>query len=89
VVAAAHLHLAGSSTVGGDGEVDERRVAGLAALAEVSGELELAARFRSEQARALRTAESGAAIARLALRHFGRLGMRPPRDLSALGAPAG
>ena len=89
VVAAAHLHLANSSAVGGTAEVDERRVAGLAALAEVSGELELAARFRSEQARALRSAESGGAIARLALRHFGRLGMRPPRDLSALGAPAG
>ena len=88
VVAVAHEHLARSSTVGG-GAADERTAAGLASLAEVSGELELAARFRSEQARALRTADAGPAVARLALRHFARLGLRPPRDLSSLGAPAG
>jgi len=89
VIASAHEHLTRSSAVGSAETTDERAVAGLASLAEVSGELELAARFRTEQARALRGAPAGPALARLALRHHARLGVQPPRDLGSLGAPAG
>jgi hypothetical protein len=91
-LAVARTFLADSSTVGGDpGDRALRavRAAELAALAESVDDLELAARFRAEQARATDAGDGRSAVAALAVRHFDRLGVRPPGGLQPLGAADG
>lgn len=58
--------------------------ASFAAMAESVDDVELAARFRADQART-EQGPRAAALARLATRHFATLGERPPADVVAIG----
>lgn len=89
VMAVVRRYLADAAESAFDRQLPADDAAGLARLAESVNDIELAARFRSEQARAMPAGDHRDAVARLALRHFTWLGRRPPGDLESLGAAGG
>jgi hypothetical protein len=77
-----------SAQLGGPRREPESSAA-LARVAESVDDIELAAHFRSDQARAMAAGDDRTAISLLALRHFASIATRAPRDLEHLGAGEG